>query len=48
MSKTDYSAPMDEAGLTGIDLYTAGKFRSTAPLPGADLGFKRGGAHCCQ
>ena len=24
---------MDEAGLSGIDFYTAGKYRSTAPLP---------------
>ena len=29
---------MDEAGLSGIDLYTAaGKFRSTAPLPMAEV-----------
>ena len=28
---------MDEAGLSGIDLYTAGKFMSTAPLPMAEV-----------
>ena len=37
LALSDYSAPLDEAGLSRIDLYTAGKYRSTAPLAMAEV-----------